>query len=76
MLLSVISELLPACTVFGFGEDMGKEICFGQQQVIESDDIKCLCAESNDKKPQQILTVCKIMTHSVNSAENEYTDKQ
>jgi hypothetical protein len=52
MLLSVISELLPACTAFGFGEEGGKEIRFGQQKIIKSDNIKYLYAESNDKKPQ------------------------
>ncbi len=76
MLLSVISELLPACTAFGFREKVWKETRFGQQNVIQSDNIKCLCAKSNDKKPQQILTICKIMVHSVNTADNEHSNKQ
>lgn len=76
MLFSVISELLPACTAFGFGEEMGKKVCFSQKEIIKSKNIKRLCAESNDKKTQQILTVCKIMMYTVNTAENEYTDKQ
>lgn len=76
MLFSVISELLPACTAFGFGEEVGKEIRFGQQQVIESDNIKCLCAECNNKKPQEMLTESEAVLYSVNTAENEYTDKK
>ena len=55
---------------------MGKKVCFSQKEIIKSNNINPLYAESNDKKTQQILTVCKIMMHTVNTAENEYTDKQ
>ena len=76
LLSAVISELFPAGTSGSFGKEMLKKVSFCQQEIVQRDNIKSLCAKTNDHKSKQELTVCEAVLYAVNTSEFKQSDKQ
>ena len=53
---------------------MLEKLCFCQQKIIQTNDIKCLDSRTNNKEPQKELTESEPVILSVNTAKNEQTD--
>ena len=57
LLLPVVAEIFPSRAAFRFRKVMLKEMCFGKQDIVETDNVECFDDSADDEEPQEKLPV-------------------